>query len=87
MNRAAAGTWFDSTPLTQRPARTLTWFLMGVSIAAFSNLMRFRESGYDRKTFALHQRVAQNEHTHAILRNMKFHLNTRKMSVWDANPN
>ncbi len=58
MNRAAAGTFFDSTPLTQRPARTLAWFLMGASIAAFSNLMRFREAGYDRKTFGLHQRVA-----------------------------
>jgi len=85
-NRAAAGTWLNSTPLTKNPVRTLSWFLTGVTIAAFSNLLRFREAGYDRKTYGLHQRVAQNEHTHSILRNIRFHLNTRKMSVWDASP-
>ena len=86
-NRAAAGTWLDTTPLTKNPARTLLWFLTGVTIAAFSNVIRFREAGYDRKTYLLNQRVSQNEHTHAILKNVRFHLQTRKMSVWDANPN
>ena len=87
MNRAAAGTWADTTPMTKNPVRAVSWFLIGVSIATFANAMRFREAGYDRKTFALNQRVAQNEHTHAILRSMSGHLATRKMSVWDANPN
>ena len=87
MNRAAAGTWADSTPMTKNPARTLLWFLMGASIAAFSNVVRFRETGYDRRSYQLQQRVAENEHTHAILRNIRFHLATRKMSVWDASPN
>ena len=87
MNRAAAGTWTDTTPLTKSPVRAASWFLLGVSIAAMSNVLRFRETGYDRRTYALNQRVAQNEHTHAILRSMSGHLATRKMSVWDANPN
>jgi hypothetical protein len=86
MNRAAAGTFFDSTPLTKNPARTLLWFLTGASFAAIANVTRFREAGYDRKSYQLNQRVAQNEHTHAVLKNMKFHLQTRKMSVWDASP-
>lgn len=87
MNRAASKTWADTTALTKYPARTLTWFFLGVSIAAFVNIARFRETAYDRKTYALNQRVAQNEHTHAIARNIKAHLQSRKMSVWDANPN
>ena len=87
MNRAAAGTWHDTTPLTKNPVRAAAWFLLGVSIAATMNALRFREAGYDRKSYALNQRVAQNEHTHAVLRNVSAHLATRKMSVWDANPN
>lgn len=87
MNRAAAGTWADTTPITKNPARAAAWFLLGVSIAATMNALRFRETGYDRKTYALNQRVAQNEQTHAILRNVSSHIATRKMSVWDANPN
>jgi hypothetical protein len=87
MNRAAAGTWADTTPMTKSPARAVSWFLLGVTIAATMNALRFREAGYDRKTYALNQRVAQNEHTHAILRNVNSHIATRKMSVWDANPN
>ena len=86
MNRAAAGVWFDSTPLTKRPARAFLWFLTGASIAAICNVTRFKDAGYDRKSYQLHQRVAQNEHTHAILRNLRYHLQTRKMSVWDASP-
>ena len=87
MNRAAAGTWADTTPITKNPARAAAWFLWGVSIAATMNALRVREAGYDRKTYALNQRVAQNEQTHAILRNVSSHIATRKMSVWDANPN
>jgi len=86
MNRFAAGNFLDTTPLTKNPARTLLWFMAGVSIAAFSNVSRFKDAGYDRKSYKLHTRVAQNEHTHAVLKNMKFHLQTRKMSVWDASP-
>jgi hypothetical protein len=86
MNCAAAGTFFDTTPMTKNPARTLLWFLTGASFAALSNVTRFREAGYDRKTYQLNHRVAQNEHTHAILRSIRFHLQTRKMSVWDAAP-
>ena len=85
MNRAAAGKWLDTAPLTANPSRTIAWFLMGASISVFANIIRLRESGYDFRTYQLHQRVAQNEHTHAILKNLKFHLQTRKMSVWDAN--
>ena len=87
MNRAAAGTWADTTPMTKNPARAASWFLLGVTIAATMNALRFREAGYDRKSYALNQRVAQNEHTHAILRGISSHLATKKMSVWDANPN
>ena len=86
MNRAASGSWADTTALTKRPARTFAWFMLGVSIAAFVNAVRFREAGYDRKTYQINQRVAQNEHTHAIARSVAQQLATRRMSVWDANP-
>ena len=86
MNRAASGSWSDTTALTKRPVRAFSWFMIGVSIAAVVNALRFRESGYDAQTYALNQRVAQNEHTHAVARNVAHHLATRRMSVWDANP-
>jgi hypothetical protein len=87
MNRAASGSWADTTQMTKSPARAASWFLLGVTIAATMNALRFREIGYDRKSYVLNQRVAQNEHTHAILRGISSHLATKKMSVWDANPN
>jgi len=54
MNRAAAGTWRDTTPLTKSPVTAISWFLLGASIAAMINAIRFRETGYDRKTYALY---------------------------------
>lgn len=87
MNRAAAGSWADTTPMTKNPVRAASWFLLGVSIAATMNALRFRETGYDPRSYALNQRVAQNEHTHAILRGISAALAQKKMSVWDANPN
>jgi hypothetical protein len=86
MARTKTNTWLDTTPLTKNPARTAAWFLMGVSIAALVKAMTLEDSGYDNKAHTLHLRVSQNEHTHSLLRNIKFHLATRKMSVWDANP-
>ena len=86
-NRAATGTFLDTTALTKCPARAALWFMTGVTAAAFGNAIRFRDSGYTASSYQLNRRVAQNEHTHAILKNIKFHLQTRKMSVWDANPN
>ena len=47
MNRAASGSWSDTTALTKRPMRTFSWFMIGVSIAAVVNAIRFRESAYD----------------------------------------
>ena len=85
-NRSAAGVWLDSTPMTRSPARAFLWFMTGVSAAALSNVIRFRDAGYTSSSYQLHRRVAQNEHTHAILKNIRFQLHTRKMSVWDANP-
>jgi hypothetical protein len=61
MNRSAAGKWLDSTPLTKNPVRTVSWFLMGATIAGLVNLMHFRESGYDYRSYGLNNRVAQNE--------------------------
>ena len=86
MSRASSQTWLDTTSLTKNPLRTFTWFMMGASVAAFINAYRLRESGYDRRTYILHKRVAENESTHAVLRTLKYHLHTRKMSVWDASP-
>ena len=86
-NRASTGTFLDTTALTKCPARAALWFMTGVTAAAFGNAIRFRDSGYTASSYQLNRRVAQNEHTHEILKNIKFHLQTRKMSVWDANPN
>ena len=71
--------------MTSNPVRTLGWFLLGVSIGGILHAGLYREPG-DRKNFPLKRTVAENELNHAILRNIKFHLATRKMSVWDASP-
>lgn len=86
MARAASGSWLDSRALTASPAKTFCWFMIGVSIAAAVNFAQFNEKGYDSKSYALHTRVSQNEQTHAVLRNLKQGLATRRMGVWDANP-
>lgn len=57
-NRATAGKWLDSTPLTKNPVRTFVWFMTGVSFAVFANVLRMREQGFDGKTLQLHTRVA-----------------------------
>ena len=36
--------------------------------------------------YNLNLRASQNESTHAVLKTMKFHLNTRKMDVFEMNP-
>lgn len=85
MSRASANSLFDTAPLTTNPKRIVGWFLLGASVAALMNAIRMREAGYDKRAFILHKRVSENEQTHALLRVMRFHLTTRKMSVWDAN--
>jgi len=85
MSRAGAKSLLDTTTLTERPARTAGWYMIGVSLAVFVNAYTLGNSGFDFYTWQLHKRVAENEHAHAILRNTKFHLDTRLMGIWDVN--
>ena len=86
MNRAASGSFTDISPLTTRPFKAVTFFLMGASLCAFVNIIRFRDLGYQRQQYQIQRRVAQNEHTHVVLKTLKQELDTRKMGVWDAVP-
>ena len=40
----------------------------------------------DQQKSYLNMRVAQNEQSHAILKTLKFHMNTRKMDVFEVDP-
>ena len=87
MSRPGAKGLLDMSKIFERPSRAIGWFLLGNSIMMFwkvSYLSSVRKGGASQ--YGLHQRVAQNEHTHAILKSMKFHLQTRKMDVFEANP-
>ena len=86
MSRAGASHILDTTTLTNIPRKVVAWFLLGASVAAFSNFSRLRHSGHDNHSYILHKRVAENEQTHAILRMVKYHCTTRKMGVFEANP-
>jgi hypothetical protein len=86
MSRAGGNSLLDTTTLTRNPRKVVAWFLLGSSIAAVVNVMKMRTIGYDKYSYQLHRRVSENEQTHAILRMLNFHLSTRKLGVFDANP-
>ena len=86
MSLAGGKSLTDTTHITSNPLKVGSWFLMGATIAAFVNAKRLRENGYDRRSYILHKRVSENEQTHALLRVLKFHLVTRKMGVFEINP-
>ena len=77
----------DMSHIAKNPWKIGAWFLTGCTIAALTNVLKLKERGYDKRNYILHKRVSENEQTHALLRNMRFHLYSRsKMTVWDANP-
>ena len=84
--RINSGSWLDVTGLSARPVRTLSWFFLGLSISTYVNLSKLGHLGYNQDLHTLHTRVAENEHAHAVLRNVKFHLTRRRMGIWDAAP-
>lgn len=56
--RINSGSWLDTTGLTNKPARTLAFFLIGASISCYYNFKKLEDLGYDNKTYNLHRRVA-----------------------------
>ncbi len=86
MNRAYSGAFMDISPLTTRPLRGFAFFLMGASINVFVNVASLGEQGYLKGEYNLERRVAENEHTHAVLKTLGHQLDKRGMSVFDANP-
>lgn len=86
MSRAGASSLLDTSTLTKSPRKVVGWFLLGSSIAAFVNFQRLKESGQNSHSYILHRRVAENEQTHAALRMLRFHVGSRKLGVFDANP-
>jgi hypothetical protein len=67
--------------------RTAGWFMMGISFNYFVKVNNLAgQWGGNPYMLQLNTRVAQNEQTHNILRSMQFHLSTRQMKMWEANP-
>jgi hypothetical protein len=86
MSRANTNTWLDSTVYTKNPARTFTFFMFGAFVAVWTNIEQIQESSLNGDNYQLEYRISQNEHTHAILKNINQQLQTRKMGIWDAGP-
>ena len=87
MSRPGANHIFDFQQIFKKPVRALGWFFLGNSILAMwrvnysEKMIRYNAAKYN-----LNIRASQNEQTHSILKTMKFHLNTRKMNVFDISP-
>lgn len=86
MSQAGGMSLKNTTHITKNPLKIGGWFLIGATVSVLVNALRMRESGFDSRSYILHKRVSENEQTHSLLRTLKFHLASRKMSVWDANP-
>ena len=87
MSRPGASHALDFSQLFAKPTRTLGWLLLGNSIVMFWKIIYVAQTRQRNAQLSfLNQRVAQNEHTHAILKTTKFHLSTRKMGLWEVNP-
>ena len=86
MTRIGASGLLDTSTITGNPRRAIGYFLLGATAAAFVKSSYFYRMAPDNKTFILNKRVAENEQTHAILRMVRYHVATRKMGVWDVNP-
>ena len=80
-----------ASPMDLSKLRACAWtstsvFLIGTTVGSMFNMQmektRMEAQALNATTAT---RVAQNEQTHALLRSMKFHLNTRQMSLWDQN--
>lgn len=83
--RGAAGA-FDFSMLRQCYWRTLSWWMLGQTFGQMVNMSQIRQERPSLGEHHLQQRVIQNESAHSVLRSMKFHLNTRQMSVWEHDP-
>ena len=71
----------------KNPTRALGWFLLGNSIVMFWKMQYVSQTRQnDQQKSYLNMRVAQNEQSHAILKTLKFHMNTRKMDVFEVDP-
>jgi hypothetical protein len=60
--------------------------MLGVSIGSLYAVQKTAIEIKSAHQLNLQRRVHQNEQTHSILKAMKFHLTTRQMGLWDADP-
>ena len=86
MSRISEGSFKNIPNIAQRPAKMAAFFMFGVFVNAVVNVTRFLDQGVDQRTYNLNRRVAQNEHTHAVLKTTLQQLDTRRMGIWDAVP-
>ena len=79
-------------PLDMSRLRACVWtsssvFMLGTTWGGMFNMewekKRLADASQNMITAT---RVAQNEQQHAVLRNMKFHLMTRQMGIFDQDP-
>ena len=87
MSRPNASGLFDFSQVFKKPVRALGWFFLGNSIMAMWRVnYAAKMHRNNAEKYNLNLRASQNESTHAVLKTMKFHLNTRKMDVFEMNP-
>ena len=86
LSRRGAAHAFDFSTLRNCYWRTFSWWMIGQTWGQLMNMQKIRNEYNSTQQFHIHHRVSQNEATHSILRSMKFHLNTRTMSVWEHDP-
>ena len=84
MSRPGSNHALDFRTIFARPARALGWLMLGTSIMGIYKVQFLSQKARNnREQINVNLRVSQNEQTHAILKTMNFHLNTRQMGVWD----
>jgi len=84
MTRAGARHPLDMSQLFKSPSRAIGWFLLGNSILMFWRVNYVAQMRQNNASLSqLHTRVTNNEQTHNILKTMKFHLQTRRMDIWE----
>ena len=84
--RRGARHMLDFSTMRHCYAYTFGLYMTGAALGTMYRVQQIHQETSSGRTLNLHRRVHQNEQTHALIRSMKFHLNTRQMGIWDADP-
>lgn len=84
LSRGVASSLLDSTPFTQKPSRIILWYFIGAAVYQYYAIQNMLQYNSSPRQYILKKRIAENEHTHGLLRTLSFHLSHRKMGIFDA---